>query len=109
MPEEVVGIIVIALAAFTALSIVLMVNVRRYLETKDGLRGGGSSITTSELEEMLDGAARDAMKPLLKRIENLEAVIADADENNLLADTDTYFESTAEKDGVRIVSRSSKS
>lgn len=110
MPEEVVGIIVIALAAFTAISITLMVNVRRYLENKNGLRGGsGSSITTSELETLIEEAAEDATRPLLKRIENLEAVIAETDGGqDLLADSDTYFESSKDKDGVRIVSRGTR-
>ncbi len=106
MPEEVVGIIIIALTFFTALSIVLMINVRKYLENKNGLRqGSGPSLTTSELEAMVEKAAIGAMKPLVKRIENLEAVVTDTEGPGLLTEAQTFLDPPELDSNIKVTRR----
>ena len=85
MPEEVVPIVVIAIMAFTGLSIFIVHTIFSFLRAKAGigkhnkgseksLEASGASLTTSELESMLRKVVEDANAPLTKRIEALEAI-----------------------------------
>ena len=79
MPEEVIPIIVIAILAFTGLSIFVIHTVFSYARERAGLskkkqKDGQSSVTTSELEEMLKRVVSEANAPLVNRIQALEAL-----------------------------------
>ncbi len=79
MPEEILAIVLISIAAGTAMSIVRM--VLGYRERR-GMRGTtkGSSLTTSELEIMMRRAVEEATAPLMqklvKKMEDLEFELA---------------------------------
>ena len=102
MPEEIFIIVIIAIMSGTLLGVVS--NVRQYLETKNAGKGeqSGSSMRTSELEAMMERAAQKAIRPLVKRVENIEAVMADEDLPDLLTDADTYFESDPIKSRIKV-------
>ncbi|GMQ80889.1 MAG: hypothetical protein BMS9Abin05_0318 [Rhodothermia bacterium] len=75
MPEEILAIIIVSIAAVTTLSIIRMtLNYR----ARGGVSGTseGSSMTTSELERMMRRAVEDATAPLTKKVEDLEFEIA---------------------------------
>ena len=85
MPEEVVPIVVIAIMAFTGLSIFIVHTIFSFLRAKAGidkdgkskqasLKDSGASLTTSELQSMLREVVEEANAPLRKRIEALEAI-----------------------------------
>ena len=91
MPEEVVPIVVIAIMAFTGLSVFIVHTIFSFLRAKAGidrskkeqaaqLESNGASLTTSELESMLRRVVEEANAPLTRRIEALEALAVDDEE-----------------------------
>lgn len=74
MPEEILAIIIVSIASFTAISILKMILSHREktmgVDSKQQV--GGSSLTTSELERMLHRAVRKATDPLVDRLEEIE-------------------------------------
>lgn len=75
MPEEILAIVLISIAAGTAMSIIRMVLGYRERRGMSG-SGKGSSLTTSELERMMRRAVEEATAPLVKKIEDLEFEMA---------------------------------
>ncbi len=86
MPEELVPIIVISVMAFSGLSIFIIHTIFSFLRDKHGLDSkkgkDSSSLTTSELENMLRRVIEEATEPLMSRLENLEEQLLDGSEEN---------------------------
>ena len=79
MPEEVLPIVVIAILAFTALSIFITHNIFSFLRDRNGLNKKNkeqSSLTTSELEGMLRRVVEEVTLPMSDRIAALEDQIS---------------------------------
>lgn len=78
MPEEIMAIIIIAIIAGTITSLTKLILSHR--EKTAGYRSGvgkaeqaeSGSLTTSELERMLDRVVKKATNPILDRLEDLE-------------------------------------
>ncbi len=69
MPEEIFVIIVVAICAGTFMSVVgMMIN---YLKTRSP-QATGNSMTTSELEGMIQKWISEATQPLMERLNDLE-------------------------------------
>ncbi len=105
MPEEIFIIIVLGILSVT--SLVVVGQIRQYLEAKNGFgsgtgTGSGSSMKTSELEAMVERAAHKAIQPVVKRVENIESIMSDEDLPDLLSDADTYFESDPVKSRIKV-------
>ncbi len=102
MPVAIAAIVVFGLT-FTILGVVSQ--LRRYVELKNNLgenESSGSSMKTSELEGMMERAAKKAIRPLEKRIENLEASYVDEGIPDLLMDTETYDHSESISDRIKV-------
>ncbi|NND70283.1 MAG: hypothetical protein HKN43_01760 [Rhodothermales bacterium] len=103
MPEEILIIVVVAILSGTLLGVVS--NIRQYLEAKNNLGENstrGASLKTSELESMMERAAQNAVQPIVRRIENLEAVVAVDDLPDLLEDTETYFDNVQSEAKIKV-------
>lgn len=87
MPEEPFIIAALAIMAGTFFAIVKA--VLGYLSSKhhlpSGKSGSGSSLTTSELENMIRRAVDDANAPMRRRLEVLEAIVTDPEERAQLS------------------------
>ncbi|MFT5143496.1 MAG: hypothetical protein ACI80V_003650 [Rhodothermales bacterium] len=75
MPPEIMAIAIIAIVAGTILRLTQMSLAHR--EGRSGVSGGktssnSSSVTTSELERMLQKAVKKATDPLIERMDELE-------------------------------------
>ena len=83
MPEEIFVIIVVAICAGTFMSIVgMMIN---YLKTRPQ-QGSGNSMTTSELEGMIQKWIEESTQPLVDRLDEMEARLERADKSGGLLD-----------------------
>ena len=103
MPEEILIIVVIGILSGTLLGVVS--NIRQYLESKHSIgesASRGASLKTSELESMMERAAQNAVKPLVRRIENLEAAVAVDDLPDLLQDADSYFDDVQSDSKIKV-------
>lgn len=91
MPEEIFVIIVVAICAGTFMSIVgMMIN---YLKTRPQ-QGTGNSMTTSELEGMIQKWIEESTQPLVDRLDEMEARLDSADKPGALLDgMDAYEDS----------------
>ena len=108
MPEEeILIIVVLAILSGTLLGVVK--NIRRYLEAKNGIGqhvSQGASLKTSELEAMMERAAQNAVAPLVRRIENLEAAVAVDDLPHLLQDAGSYVDDVRTDSTIKVTRRS---
>lgn len=112
MPEEVVPIVVIAIMAFTGLSIFFIHTIFSFLRARAGierkkknekaqLESSGASLTTSELESMLRKVVEEANEPLTRRIEALEAMAIEEPIAQLPKAQKTLNEELLENEGPR--------
>ncbi|MFQ5569276.1 MAG: hypothetical protein ACE5G0_06350 [Rhodothermales bacterium] len=72
MPEELVVITVFALLAGTVTIITVVKSILRYLSSKHQPVTPSSSMTSSELREIIRSAVEDATHPLAERVDRLE-------------------------------------
>ncbi|MEM6645170.1 MAG: hypothetical protein AAF730_02850 [Bacteroidota bacterium] len=79
MPDEVVAIILTAIIAGTImiLSIARMISkaITSKQQTKALSEGGGSSLTQSELEKMLERVVASAQEPIVERLDMIEMML----------------------------------
>ncbi|MEM8486961.1 MAG: hypothetical protein AAF564_15515 [Bacteroidota bacterium] len=103
MPEEIFVIIVVAIGAGTFMSIVgMMIN---YLKTRSE-QGTGNSMTTSELEGMIQKWIEESTQPLVDRLDEMEAQLNSADKSGGLLDgMDAYEDDEALEPARREKSR----
>ena len=81
MPDEIVGIVVIAITAGALVLTTFFVQLFKFLRTKHGqgeTKSGGSSLTTSELEALVYRAVAEASVPLAARLAAIEERLEDA-------------------------------
>ena len=91
MPDEIFALSIISMIAGSGLVFFLIWIVSEHIKARREIGSANSSMTTSELEKMMLGAARQAVEPLTKRIENLEAIAAGEPHNDILREADTYY------------------
>ena len=70
MPQEIVAIVIVAIACGTAITILKTI-LAHHRETRES-SAGESSLTTSQLEKIMERAARKALAPLEQRLASLE-------------------------------------
>jgi hypothetical protein len=76
MPEEIMAVLIIAILAGTTMIVALTKMNLAHKERSMGIgkktSSGGSSVTTSELERMLQKAVKKATDPLVERMDEIE-------------------------------------
>ena len=91
MPEEILALAIISIVAGTGTLIFVIWTISEHIKARRGLSSSNSSMTTSELETMMRDAARQAVEPMVRRIENLEAIAAGGPDADLLGEAETYY------------------
>ena len=111
MPEEIFVIIIVAIAAGTFSGVVSQ--IIGYLKSRSPQQTvSDSSMTTSELENMIQKWITEANKPIVERLDSIERTLEPASTNkatakkSLLDDMDGYdpFEEEAAAKGKRVKS-----
>ncbi|NND70284.1 MAG: hypothetical protein HKN43_01765 [Rhodothermales bacterium] len=92
MPQEMIFVLsIIGMTAGTGLLFYLVWNISEHLKAQRESGSSKSSMTTSELEKMMLSAAKQAVEPLTRRIENLESIAVEESDMNLLNEADSYY------------------
>jgi hypothetical protein len=104
MPEEILAIVLVSIAAGTFISFTRMVLAYKERKLDGTSTGTGSSMTTSELERLMKRAVESATAPLVEKIEDIELEISsggrslslEASPPDLLLDLDALPEEVEE-------------
>ena len=112
MPEEVFVLFIFSILAFTTMMIIGMSLRYKSRKAERASLSSSSSLTTSELERMMQRAVKKATGPLEEKLEVLEEMLAassggggkavrqlDEGRKDLLADIDTH--QTEEEEALR--------
>jgi len=108
MPEEILAIVLVSIAAGTGLSLMRMILAHRAGRRDKSSPSTDSSLTTSELERMMKRAVESVIAPLVDKIEDLELQLSrrnralEAPRKDLLIDLDDI----SDEESVAVSSRS---
>ena len=108
MPNEILALSIMSLIAGTGTLIFVIWIVSEHIKARREVGSSNSSMTTSELESMMLNAARQAVEPLTRRIENLESIAVDESDADLLREADTYYPTESVSDSKIKVTRQGK-
>ncbi len=98
MPDEILAIVLVSIAAGTGLSFMRMILAHRSGQQDRSSSSADSSLTTSELERMMKRSVESVVAPLADKIENLELQLSrqnralEAPKNDLLIEMDDISE-----------------
>lgn len=77
MPEEILAIIIIAIASGTLLGLTSMILKHRQSSRSMSSGGSDQGVRTSELKQMMREAATEAVAPLEARIDEMQMLLED--------------------------------